>query len=329
MKKNTNYKLNEILKNDNLLFDLKYDCTFKRVFLNDTNLDYIILLLNKLLKYSRLDLTKNLRIANSELTSNKSYNRSNYADLVCKYKNSDIIFEMNNIYTSIIMFKNNYYLFKQHTSRSNNKNKYGKYNKTFLINFDNYDILHKDELIYKSKMTVQKYYKCIYNNIEIVNINLVYLRKKYYNGDKLNELEQLLLIFIEQDKNKLREKVKLKEIERMIKFMDRLKFEEGYVVTYDKEELDKMVKEEFDRKNRRLEKKIFKFQKKEKELKKIQDEFNKDKDEFNKDKNRFKSDVVKFERDKMVLAKRLKLIGILIEEIVEITNFTFEQILDI
>lgn len=31
----------------------------------------------------------------------------------------------------------------------------------------------------------------------------------------------------------------------------------------------------------------------------------------------------------MVLAKRLKLIGIPIEEIVEITNFTFEQILDI
>ena len=51
--------------------------------------------------------------------------------------------------------------------------------------------------------------------------------------------------------------------------MDRLKFEEGYVVTYDKEELDKVVKEEFDRKNIRLEKKILNFKKGEINLKKL------------------------------------------------------------
>lgn len=40
--------------------------------------------------------------------------------------------------------------------------------------------------------------------IKIININLKCLRKKYYNKDELNELEQLLIIFIEQEKSKIK-----------------------------------------------------------------------------------------------------------------------------
>lgn len=51
-----------------------------------------------------------------------------------------------------IINKNYHYLFKQHSSRNNNKNNYGENNETILINIDNYDVLKKKQFIYESKI---------------------------------------------------------------------------------------------------------------------------------------------------------------------------------
>ena len=135
-----------------------------------------------------------------------------------------------------------------HSSKSNNKNSYGKYIYTYLLNFDKYDILNKNNLKYTSTLNFPIYNVCLYKNIKIIHINLEYLKKKYYNNSELNDLEKLLIIFIEQRKDKIRKIINCKEVEGVLRIMDQLKFEYvNGVVTYDREAFLKLEQEEYER----------------------------------------------------------------------------------
>ena len=137
--------------------------------------------------------------------------------------------------------KNYYYLFKQHSSRLNNKNNYNK--KTILINIDDYDVNKRNEIVYTSKILDTKYYANIYNLINIIHINLDSLRNKMYNNIELNDLERLLIIFIEQDRRNLVNKNVEKEVIDIMDYIARMDFREGDPVTYNREEELKILEE--------------------------------------------------------------------------------------
>jgi len=102
--------------------------------------------------------------------------------------------------------------------------------------------------------------------------------------------------------------------------MDRLKFDEinGFA-TYDREEYEKMLKEEFERDKKRLEKEKKKLEINERELEENQKELAvKEKSLSMQEKNLF--------NNKISFAKELKLLGIPIERIVKLTDLTIEQI---
>jgi len=343
-----NYKLKEILGDSNLLFDLKYDYVFKKIFLDYNNKDYLVLIISKLLniEYDKLD--KYLCFGNIEIPSNKLNNKSSYMDLVCKYSNKNIIIEMNNFKTNRIINKNYYYLFKQHLSRSNNKNSYGKNRETILINIDNYDVIGRNDFIYESKLRFKLYNNCIYKNIKILHINLATLKYKYYNKFRLNEIEKIFIIFIEQRKDKIREVINKKEIEGVIRSMDRLKFDEinGFA-TYDREEYEKMLKEEFERDKKRLEKEKKKLEINERELEENQKELEENQKELEENQKELEENQKELEENqkelavkekslsmqeknlfnnKISFAKELKLLGIPIERIVKLTDLTIDQI---
>ena len=90
-----------------------------------------------------------MKIINSELPSGVISIKSSYSDIIFEYKELNIILEMNLSDIEYHINKNYFYLFKQHSSRLNNKNRY-KNKKTILINLDTYDVLKRIELIYKS-----------------------------------------------------------------------------------------------------------------------------------------------------------------------------------
>ena len=362
------YLLEEVLKNDNLIFNLKNDNIFKLIFLSKEAKKYLVLLIHVILGYSYEDLENNIYFGNIEFPNNIN-NKSSYSDLVCKYKKTDIIIEMNNENSKKLLNKNYHYLFKQHTRKSNNKNNYGENNKTILINIDNFDILGKKNFIYKSNLKYDYYNVCIYNNIKIIHINLEYLSWKYYNEYELNYLEKILLIFVEQRIDKILDIVKIKEVEDILKMIERLKFEEhNGIVTYDREEFEKMLKEEFEEEKKNFEKKKNKFNmqksnferqqfnfmkkqsafdekqsafdkkqsafdkkqsafdKKQSAFDKKQSAFDKKQSAFDKKQVAFNKKQNDFENQKKTFAKVLKERGISIDEIINITKLTSEEI---
>lgn len=264
---------------------------------------------------------------------------------------------MNYVDRILHLYKNHSYIMKQHVCGLNKKNKYGRYKKTILINLDYYDSVGENELIYVEDFRIKKYNKCIYNNIKIFYINLAYLEHKYYNEEELNEFEKILLIFIEQRKDMIRKYINREEIENVFELMERLNFQEGYPVTYDRDEFEKIIKERFEQDKKRFAKTKKDFERDKKELIKNKKELMQDKKEFTKEKEILENDMQTLEvqkqnletektnletekinlenektnlkNEKISLIKELKEINIPIEKIAKLTNMSKNQILNI
>ena len=205
--------------------------------------------------------------------------------------------------------KNYQYLFKQHSSRLNNSNKYKK--KTILINIDNYDVGEENDLIYDSKIYISKYYKNIYNYIDILHINLDSLRNKIYNKSELDSIDRLLLIFVEQDKRNLIGIVE-REVINIMDYMARLDFKEGDPVTYKYLEAEKVRKEMW-------EEKVETWNKKMKQDKKNLEQ---NKQELEQNKQELEQNKQELEEEKISLAKALKAEGYPTNKILKITKLS-------
>ena len=233
-----------IINNKNLLFNLQFDWTFKNVFLNKVSSDYLCYFLSYLLDYDYNDLKENLSIVNGEIPTNVVGHNNGHSDIILKYKKIYIILEMNNSNKQKHIDKNYWYLFLEHTTRLSNKNNYTQDIKTILINIDNYDVISKNDFIYDSKLSFNKYGISVYNGIRILHINLDYLKKKHYTNGKLNEFEKSMLIFVEQDRRKIERETKRKDVKDIMNFMETLKFKPGDPVTYDREAFLKSCEED-------------------------------------------------------------------------------------
>ena len=308
---NTSYSLEEIQKNDNLMLNLKNDIIFKNCFLDYNSKSYLIKFLNLVfnLKYN------DIFIKNNELASGKIRDKSSFTDLICSKDNIDYIIEMNNSKSNTILEKNMGYLFKQHLRKINKKNNYGKNKYTYLINIDNFDVIKRNNIMYESYINFPKYNISLYKNIKIFHINLVYLKRKLYNmveDDELTELEKLLLIFIIQEKDKLRKIIQSDEIEGVLKIMDKMKLENDYIATYDRDEFERLLKEEYEN---NLE-----------QFGKDKEQFGKDKEQFGKDKEKFGKDKEKFGKEKKVIVQEFKKLGLSLKRISELTKLPIDQI---
>ena len=313
--KRKKYETQQILDNDNLIFDLTNDTTFKRVFLNNNNSKYLNSIIEKMFS---LNIKENYKLLNTEIPNSKS--KSSYSDIILKRGSYEYIVEMNGSpYSNIAFYKNHHYLLKEHTRRNYKGNKYGINNHTILVNIDNYDLLKENKLIYKSKLKYDKYNNVLYKNIESHSINLDYVRYKYYNNIKLNEIEKLLIIFVEQKKDKILSITKNKYVKELIEYMDILKTEEQFIATYDREEYEKSLKEEFEN---RVKKYNNKFKTLEDNIKTYENNVRK----LENDKTKLENDKTKLENDKLNIAKELKLLGIPINKIVRLTKLSEQQI---
>ena len=311
-------KFEDIINNKNLLFDIKNDLIFRNVFLNKCSLNYVCKLLYYLLGYDLNDLKNNLKIVNNEHPSNSVFNNINRSDVIYEYKDIYIIFEMNSNNMKHHINKNYYYLFKQHSSRLNNKNNYNK--KTILINIDDYDVNKRNEIVYTSKILDTKYYANIYNLINIIHINIDSLRNKIYNNIELNDLERLLIIFIEQDRRNLVNKNVEKEVIDIMDYIARMDFREGDPVTYNREEELKILEEMALEDVRKSEEKVRWATKKVQEADaKVQ--------EVSAKEQQVDAKVKKFEEEKIEFAKALKAEGYPMNKIIKLTKLPKSKIM--
>ena len=325
-------KFEDIINNKNLLFDIKNDLIFRNVFLNKCSLNYICKLLHYLLGYDLNDLKNNLKIVNNEHPSNSVFNNINRSDVIYEYKDIYIIFEMNSNNMKHHINKNYYYLFKQHSSRLNNKNNYNK--KTILINIDDYDVNKRNEIVYTSKILDTKYYANIYNLINIIHINIDSLRNKMYNNIELNDLERLLIIFIEQDRCNLINKNVEKEVIDIMDYIARMDFREGDPVTYNREEELKILEEmalEDARKAKEDARKAKEDARKAKEdarkAKEVARKAKEEKQQVANEKQQVASEKKQLEEEKIEFAKALKAEGYPMNKILKLTKLPKSKIM--
>ena len=125
------YDSKEIKKDNNLIFDLKNDITFKRVFLNSNNAAYLKYIADKI---TNKKIVEKYSLINAEIPNIKEKKKSSYCDIVIKSGNYEYIIEMNGSthYSDLTYYKNHHYLLKEHSSRNYNENTYGKNNYTIL-----------------------------------------------------------------------------------------------------------------------------------------------------------------------------------------------------
>ena len=315
----------DIIDNKNLLFDIKNDLIFRNVFLNECSFNYVCKLLHYLLGYDLDDLKNNLKLVNNEHPSDSAFYSINRSDIIYDYKGIYIIFEMNMGKKSHHINKNYYYLFKQHSSRLNNKNDY--INKTILINFDDYDVNERNKIVYRSKILDTKYYTNIYNLINILHINLDSLRKKVYNKNELNDLEKLLIIFVEQKKSNLVKRNVEREVIDIMNYIARMDFREGDPVTYNyveelkirKELIEEDEKREISNEKREISNEIKKLELYEQGLEQDKKELEIKKQEFEQ---KLEQNKQALQEEKLSLAKELKKEGFPIQKILKITKLS-------
>ena len=283
----------DIIDNKNLLFDIKNDLIFRNVFLNECSFNYVCKLLHYLLEYDLDDLKNNLKLVNNEHPSDSAFYSINRSDIIYDYKGIYIIFEMNMGKKSHHINKNYYYLFKQHSSRLNNKNDY--INKTILINFDDYDVNGRNKIVYRSKILDTKYYTNIYNLINILHINLDSLRKKVYNKNELNDLEKLLIIFVEQKKSNLVKRNVEREVIDIMNYIARMDFREGDPVTYNYVEELKIRKELIEEDERRIANEKMEISNEKREISNEKREISNEKREISNEKREISNEIKKLE----------------------------------
>lgn len=328
-----NYKCFEDIINDkNLLFDIKNDLIFRNVFLNKCSFNYICKLLHYLLGYDLKDLKSNLKLVNNEHPSDSAFSSINRSDIIYDYKGTYIIFEMNFTNKKHHIYKNYYYLFKQHSSRLNNKNNY--INKTILINFDDYDVNKKHQIVYKSKILDTEYYTNIYNLINILHINLDSLSNKVYNNDKLSNLEKLLIIFVEQNKSNLFKKNVESEVINIMDYIARMDFREGDPVTYNSIEEAKIRNEileecerKFANKKKQFEIREQQFKTREQQFETREQQFETRTQQFETREQQFANEKQQLEEEKISFAKALKAEGYPISKIYKLTKLPKSKIM--
>ena len=77
----------------------------------------------------------NIVVASTEHVRSKSI-KSSFSDVIYMYRNKRFIIEMNNSYTSEIVYNNHFYLFYHHIFDLKNKNSYNSNIETYLIDIE-------------------------------------------------------------------------------------------------------------------------------------------------------------------------------------------------
>lgn len=237
-----------------------------------------------------------MKMKNDFISSSNIKMKTGYSDILVEVDKKIINIEMNRNLSEKLIRKNKWYV---NTLSSVRAEKNSKLDKLIIqINISTKARIPKtNELLYEIvRMDKNLKVEDVYNSEIIYDINLEYLKEELYNKNKINREEKRLLIFIEQDKKILESlykgDVKMKEIVNEVE-EEKYKNDYSFLLEYDKEALDEEIRQD--------------------ELKKAREE------SYNEG----------IRNNKVEIAKKMLSKNINIEEIVEITGLTQEEVIKI
>lgn len=181
-----------------------YDKCFKKVMIEAR--PFLIAILHEILKLPIDYLEEHLEIKNPEYSALRLKEKKGQSDILVEVLNHSIILEMNFSYDAGTVEKSISYFSRRLLNGITVGTPYGSDRVNILIDF----ALEKpsyfpdtDEVVNRFRILEEKYYFPLTENVQFYFVNLAKVYDKWYNGEKLDELEKKLLLFVITDKEDL------------------------------------------------------------------------------------------------------------------------------
>lgn len=195
------YKLEKIKKGEKI--PIVSNTMFNTMINNTKRKKYAAYLISLVLELDYQKVYDGLEFQKEGIDREKEIHQGKTVDFICKIDNEIICIEMNNNLSSTKPLSRNISYASDLYKAGVNQGTGYNYNKVIQININNFTFKGNDE-------TLEVYYignkkgeaftdKLVFFQIYIPNI-----KKKLYNGEKLSELEKLILVFNENDEENLK-----------------------------------------------------------------------------------------------------------------------------
>ena len=228
------------LKEDDII-PIVSDVMFKTMLGNESKKKYVSYFLSLVLEKDYKEIYDNIIFLKNELDKNKYNDSRKTVDLIVKIDGVIYNIEMNNNYQKTYIERNIEYITELYKSSRKIGEGY-KYEYTYQINIDNFTFKDREKTS-EVFMIRNEEGEVLTDKIKIMHLYLPKILNKYYNKEKLSELEKLMLVFNLTNKNELNDIIgENKIMEEYKKEALDASHNEEVIGLYDKELEDEFLK---------------------------------------------------------------------------------------
>lgn len=228
------------LKEDDII-PIVSDVMFKTMLGNESKKKYVSYFLSLVLEKDYKEIYDNIIFLKNELDKNKYNDSRKTVDLIVKIDGVIYNIEMNNNYQKTYIERNIEYITELYKSSRKIGEGY-KYEYTYQININNFTFKDREKTS-EVFMIRNEDKEVLTDKIKIIHLYLPKILNKYYNKEKLSELEKLMLVFNLTNKNELNDIIgENKIMEEYKKEALDASHSEEVIGLYDKELEDEFLK---------------------------------------------------------------------------------------
>ena len=210
------------------------DTMFDTMINNESRKKYAALIISSVLERDYNEIYNSIEYVKNKLDKQLDIEKGREVDFICKLKDEYIGIEMNNNYSKEAFERNISYAMGIYKSKEIRGSKYS-FNKILQINLNNFTFENNDREAEEYALRNENG-EYLTEKIKIINIYLPNIRKKYYNKEKLNELDKVMLVLNEEDNNNLSKLYKGEKVmEDYVKDAKIASISDDVVGLYDKE----------------------------------------------------------------------------------------------
>ena len=219
-----------------------YDKAFKSILTSKEVRSYLIDIISDVIKIDKEEIRKNIVFKQNEHNLLGINEKRKTSDLIVEISYGVINLEMNKDWYDELFDRNHEYISKIRENILKEEKRYNKLKKVIQINFDNFNIYKTEEIILKFEMmNEEKIREKV--NIESYHVILPNARKKYYNEGIRNALVERLVIMTMEKEKELEELIeKNMELKPVGEKIIEISRDEELQGIYDRQEHERMVR---------------------------------------------------------------------------------------
>ncbi len=238
---------NTIFHPEEEIIDLTIDVAFKKMFTDENNLWFLAYIISYIVELDYDYVLKHIKFKHPFRGSSQVEARTGEADILVGVEDTWIDIEMQRKVDEESIKKNNWFLRNTSVVSKQSGERFKGDNRIYIqiILSGEPRFKNKPKLIYKIiPMEESLGVEDIYNNIVTYDFNLAYLKQEYYTKNGMNKEEKRFLIFIEKNKEKLRNLYEGDQpMEELVNHAEKLYQDTGFRVVYDHALHEKYVHE--------------------------------------------------------------------------------------